>query len=439
MNLPERYSPLQLILKRRRSRTGDNRTNDNLWQPRAVIAGLLVVGSALLAGGCAKKQAPPPMPPPDVSVVTIIQKDVPAYGDWVTTLDGYVNAQIQPQVSGYLVKQNYREGSFVRKDAVLFEIDPRPFQALLDQAKGQLAQARSQVLQAQSQVVQSKAQLEKANLDVKRDTPLAQARAIAQSQLDTEIQAQAGAAAGVESSKAAVEAGQANVEAAKASVAQAELNLGFTKVRSLIDGIAGIAQLQIGNLVSQTSVLTTVSQVSPIKAFFPLSEQEYLTLAEKIKPGSGGNLLQNAKSVPLELTLTDGSVYPHKGTVAFADRQVDNQTGTIRIAGVFPNPGNLLRPGQFGRIKAVIGMKKDALLVPQRAVSELQGKYQVAVVGQDNKVSVKNVTPGIRVDSLWVISEGLKPEERVVTEGLAKIRDGVTVNPKLESSEAEAK
>lgn len=432
MNLSERY--LRLILKRHY-----NRTKGPLWQLHAVVAGLFVLGSALLIGGCAKKQAPPQMPPPDVSVVTVIRKDVPAYGDWVTTLDGYVNAQIQPQVSGYLIKQNYREGSLVRKGAVLFEIDPRPFQAMLDQAKGQLAQARGQVLQGQSQIVQAKAQLEKANLDVKRDTPLAQARAIAQSQLDTEIQAYAAAAAAVESTKASVEAGRANVEAAKAAVAQAELNLGFTKVRSLIDGIAGIAQTQIGNLVSPTSVLTTVSQVNPIKAFFPLSEQEYLILAEKIKPGTSGNLLQNAKSVPLELTLSGGSVYPHKGTVIFADRQVDIQTGTIRVAGAFPNPGNILRPGQFGRIKAMTGTKKDALLIPQRAVSELQGTYQVAVVGRDNKVSIRNVKPGVRVDSLWVIQEGLKPEERVVSEGLAKVRDGATVNPKVESSEAEAK
>jgi membrane fusion protein (multidrug efflux system) len=343
-------------------------------------------------------------PPPDVSVARVIQKDVPISGDWVATLDGYTNAQIQPQVAGYLVKQNYREGSQVHKGDVLFQIDPRPFQAVLDQAKGQLAQAN--------------AQLGLATLNVNRDTPVAKLHAIAQSQLDTDIQAKLSAEAGV--------------QAAQASVEQAELNMGFTEVRSLIDGIAGIAQTQIGNLVSPTTVLTTVSQVNPIKVYFPISEQEYMRIAGKI-PGSV-DLLASNNTVPLTLVLSNGSEYSQKGTIIFADRQVDSQTGTIRIVGSFANPGNILRPGQFGRIRAVTENLHNALLVPQRAVTELQGSYQVAVVGADNKVNIRTIKVGDRVGSLWVVREGLKADERVITEGVMKVGEGAPVKPSEEAA-----
>jgi RND family efflux transporter MFP subunit len=385
---------------------------------------LISVLSMPVLGGCSTKAASPDAPPPpmNVGVVDVIEKDVPIYGDWVATLDGNVNANIQPQVSGYLIKQNYVEGSFVHKDDVLFEIDPRTFQTALDQAKAQLAQARGQVAQAQ-------AQLALAEINVKRDTPLAAARAIAQSQLDNDIQAKAQAEAQGKTAEGAVQAAEAAIE-------QGELNLGFTKVKSLIDGIAGIAATQIGNLVGPSSVLTTVSQVNPIKVYFPISEQEYLQLAKGEEGGS--DLLRRNAPASLELMLANGDVYPRRGNAAFADRQVDSQTGTIRMVGVFPNPGNVLRPGQFGRVRSHIGFHKSALLVPQRAVSELQGHYQIAVVGADNKVNIRNVDVGERVASMWIVRSGLKVGDKVVSEGTAKVREGMTVNPTPDKSDTEA-
>ena len=399
----------------------------------------------LLPVGCGEKpaNAGAGMPPATVEVATVAQENVQVPSEWVATIDGSVNAQIQPQVTGYLVKQDYSEGAFVRKGQVLFEIDPRPMQATLDQAKAQHKQAESQVtaaesavLQAESETAQAGAQQRKAELDVKRDQPLAAAHAIAQSQLETEQQALAAAQASyqaaqarVASAKAAVKTAQAAVGAAAATVAQAELNLGFTKVVSLIDGIAGVAQTQIGNLVKPETVLTTVSRVDPIRVYFPISEREYLDFA-----GAGskskGNLLNGSRSVSLELVLTNGSVFPHKGHVAFADRQVDAQTGTIRLAAEFPNPGNVLRPGQFGRVRATTVEPRAALLVPQRAVSEIQGKYQVAVVGAGNKVSVRAVTLGGTLGQRYIISSGVQPGDRVVVEGVAKAVDGSVVNPK---------
>lgn len=330
----------------------------------------------------------------------MIQKDVSISSEWVATLDGYVNAQIQPQVTGYLIKQSYREGSFVHQGDILFEIDPRPFQAALDQAKAQLAQAE--------------AQLGSASINVKRDIPEAEAKAIPQSQLDSDTQTELAA-------KATVQAGEAAVE-------QAELNLGFTKVRSLISGIAGIAQVQVGNLVTPSTVLAGVSQVNPIKAYFPISGDEYLRIADKISPDTV-NLLSKSSQIPLQLTLSNGTTYPHSGKILFADRQVDQQTGTIRIVGEFPNPGNILRPGQYGKIRATTQIRKGALLVPQRAVSELQGSYQVAVVDASNKVAIRSVQMGERVDTMWIVNKGLSPGDRVVAEGAMKVRDGSTVNP----------
>jgi RND family efflux transporter MFP subunit len=362
-----------------------------------VVYALVATTSTALVG-CAQK-TPAAMAPPTVLIASVVQKDVPISGDWVATLEGFTTAQIEPQVSGYLIKQDYQEGSFVHQGDLVFEIDPRPFQAILDQAKGQLAQAN--------------AQLGLATINVNRDTPVAALHAIPQNQLDNDIQAKLGA-------EASVQAGQAAVE-------QAQLNLGFTKVHSLIDGIAGIAQTQIGNLVSPSTVLTTISKVDPIKAYFPISEQEYLRIADKI---SGTvNLFSSKTRVPLELILANGNTYSQKGTIIFADRQVDPQTGTIRIVGAFRNPGNILRPGQFGRVRAVTDFRTGALLVPQRAVTELQGNYQVALVGADNKVSIRTVTVADRVGSMWIVADGLKPGDRVITGGIQKIGDGATVNP----------
>lgn len=412
---------------------------------RLAAVALPLLSSAILLTGCGGPASggPPPMQPPTVDVTTVVTEDVQVNSEWVATIDGSVNAIIQPQVTGYLVRQLYQEGSFVRKGQVLFEIDPRPFQAQVDQAAAQLAQAESQVVQAQSQVEQSQsqiaqaaAQLRKAELDVQRDTPLAQARAIAQSQLDTEIQAKAAADAALQASKAnlstsqaAVKTAQAAVKASKAALAQAELNLGFTQVHSLIDGIAGVAQTQIGNLVKTDTTLTTVSQVDPIRVYFPISEQEYLNLAVSRKPGDPAGLLSPNQVPALELILSNGSTYPHKGKVTFTDRQVDSQTGTIRVAASFPNPGNVLRPGQFGRIHALTGTRKSALLVPQRAVTEMQGKHQVAVVLAGNKVQIRQVKLGPTVGSRYVIESGLRAGENVVVEGLAKAMDGGTVVP----------
>jgi membrane fusion protein (multidrug efflux system) len=359
---------------------------------------LALVFVLTLAGcGGVNASAPPPKPP-EVQVTEVVQKDVPITNEWTATLDGFVNAQIQPHVSGYLIKQNYKEGSPVRKGQVLFEIDPRPFVAALNQARGQLAQAEA------AQV--------KAEQDVKRDTPLAQAHAIAQSQLDTDIQNQLGAKAAVETAKAAVE--------------QAELNLEFTKVTSLVDGIAGIAQTQIGNLVSPTTVLTSVSQVNPIKAYFSVSEQQYLSSQQFEK----NKVADPWKGVKLKLVLADGREFPHAGSFLLADRQVDPNTGTIRVAGSFPNPNNLLRPGQFGRVIAAMGTQRSALLVPVRAVTELQGNYQLAVVGPDNKVNIRPVKVGATIGKMYVIESGLKAQERVIVEGLQKVKDGTVVSPK---------
>ena len=359
----------------------------------------VVVSLAML--GCGRTQAAAPPLPPEVRVARVVQQDVPVYSDWVASLDGYVNAEIRPQVSGYLIKQNYKEGSLVRKGQALFEIDPRPFKAALDRAKGDLAQAQ--------------AQLGKSTLDVERDTPLAKARAIAQSQLDNEIQAKLGAQAAVESSKAAVE--------------QAQLNLEWTKVTSLVDGIAGIVQVQIGNLVGSNSILTSVSQVDPIKAYFPISEQAYV-LAQK-----QGSTVSSKHTISffgnsLDLILTDGSIFPQKGKILLADRQVDPNTGTIRIVAAFPNPGNILRPGQYGRVHVETNIKRGALLIPQSSVAQSQGSYQVAVVSSDHKVSMRAVKPGETVGTMWVIDSGLKPGEQVVVEGLQRLKEGTLVTSK---------
>ncbi len=363
---------------------------------------VLLVGFLLF--GCGKEQKAPPQAP-IVEVVEVIQKDVPVYAEWVGTLDGMVNATIRAQVSGYLIKQNYTEGDFVKKNQVLFEIDPRSYQAAVEEAKAQLAQA------------EARWQTTKANLA--RIKPLAEQSAVSKKDLDDAIGSE--------------ESTRASVWSAKAALDKAQLNLDWTKVTSLIDGIAGIAKAQIGNLVGPGSIeeLTTVSTVDPIKCYVSLSEQEYMQAMERRSKQVG--------KVTLGLILSDGTTYPYKGEVAFADRQVDVRTGTIRVATIFSNPQNLLRPGMFSRIRAEMGIKKAAPVIPQRAVSEVQGRYLVAVVTSENKVAIKPVKVGQRFGQLWVIDEGLNAGEKVVAEGTQKVRDGMVVNPKPFVEEAQTK
>jgi membrane fusion protein (multidrug efflux system) len=387
----------------------------------ASVAHVLASAVVFFCIGCGKS-APPKPPPPEVEVVQVEQKDVPVWSEWIGTLDGLVNAQIKPQVTGYLLRQTYTDGAFVKKGQLLFEIDPRTFQAAVDQAKGQLANAGGQLATAHANQV-------KAQNDVSRYTPLAKEQAIPQQDLDNAVQAN-------EAAKAQVQAAKAAIEAAKAKVASAQLDLGFTKVVSLIDGIAGIAQAQIGDLVSQSTLLTTVSTVDPIKVYFPVSEREYL---EYVKENP--NAAKRAVTEPqlqLQLVLADGSVYPYKGALSFADRQVDVKTGTLRVQGTFPNPGNVLRPGQYARIRAIIRTAKGALLVPQRAVTEQQGSYQVAVVNSNNTVEIRPIKVGERVGTQWIIETGLKPGDRVVAEGTQKVRPGAIVTPKPLGAPAQA-
>jgi membrane fusion protein (multidrug efflux system) len=385
------------------------------WQ---VIATVILLGSV----GCGKSEQPQARPP-EVEVVRVEQKDVPIWNEWVGTLDGLVNAQIKPQVTGYLLRQTYKEGSFVRKGELLFEIDPRTFQAALDQTRAQLANANGQLAQAEANQV-------KAQLDVNRFTPLAKEQAISQQDLDNAVQGNVAA-------QAQVRAAKAQIDAARAQVDAAQLNLSFTRIVSLIDGIVGIAQAQIGDLVGPSILLTTVSTLDPIKVYFPVSERGYLNYIKE-NPDAAKRAEQE-RQLGLEMILADGSRYPHEGSFSFADRQVDVKTGTLRLQGLFPNPGNILRPGQFARVRAITTTKKGALLVPQRTVTELQGSYQVAVVGKDNKVEIRPVKVGERIGPQWIIEAGLKPGERVVAEGVQRVKAGMTVNPKPLKAMTEAK
>lgn len=364
-------------------------------RPHSLLFGLVLV----LLGGCEKPQAPPPPPPPTVEFVQVEQRDVPIHQEWVGSLDGMVNAQILAQVTGYLVKQNYREGEPIKKGQLLYEIDPRTFQAALEQAKGNLAR--------------QEAMLTTAKLDSQRIQRLLPEKAVSVRDRDNAV--------------GRLDQAEAEVQAAKAAVDSAQLSLGFTKITSPIDGVAGISKAQLGNLVgpgSANAVLTTVSQVDPIKAFVPLSEQQYMRFAAEKLNGEGHATL------PLQLILADGSVYPQNGKFFFADRQVDVKTGTIQVATLFPNPGNLLRPGQFARVRATVKTKTGALLVPQRAVTEMQGRRLVAVIKADNTVEIRPVKPAETIGTQWVIDEGLKAGERVIVEGIQKARPGAKVDPK---------
>jgi RND family efflux transporter MFP subunit len=435
-----------------------------------IVAIVLILGALIVTGRSSKPTQAAPRPL-EVEVVQVEQRDVPIYSEWIGTTDGMVNADIKAQVTGYLLRQDYKEGSFVKKGQLLFEIDSRPFQAALDQANGQVAQFRGQLEQANSQVTQAEAQVAQANsqllqaqaqfaqaqanqvktqLDVNKYAPLAEQKAVTQQDLDNAVQSNIVAKAQVEAANAGVETARAQlraanaqigtaraaiatakgqIENAQAAVRTAELNLGFTRIVSPIDGIAGIAQAQVGNLIStSSSPLTTVSMVDPIKVYFTLNEREYLNFTKRnlIDAQQGASVAQ----LELELILADGTSYPNKGSFFFADRQVDPKTGAIRLAGVFQNPGNVMRPGQYGRVRAVTSTREEALLVPQRAVTELQGSYQVAVVGGDNKIEVRTVKVGDRAEAMWIIEDGLKPGDTVVAEGTQKVRPGVVVNPK---------
>ncbi|HZR84704.1 MAG TPA: efflux RND transporter periplasmic adaptor subunit [Candidatus Binatia bacterium] len=354
------------------------------------------LAAVLLASACGKP-APPALPPPEVLVSPVAQRNVPVYSEWVGTIEGYVNATIQPKVQGYLLTQNYKNGSVVKAGDLLFEIDPRQFQAAYDQAAANLAQAQ--------------AQLKKTQLDVARYKPLAAEGAVSQQELDDAVQQNDANAAAVEQAKAALE--------------NARLNLQWTKVQSPIPGIAGINQAQIGDLVGTTTVLTTVSTVDPIKVQFPIAEQEYLRFAARINRASetGEN---NGDAPKIELILADGSVYPQSGEIYAVNRQVDQRTGTLLVQTLFPNPDNILRPGGYAKTRAATSVAENAIVVPQRAVSDLQGTYQVYVLEGD-KVRVRDVEPGPRTGSDWVITKGLAPGDKIVVEGVQKVRDGVTV------------
>lgn len=406
---------------------------------------LLLIASLLVtATGCSNKTNAATTPaPPDVEIVEVQQKDVPIYNEWIGTLEGFTNADIKAQVSGYLMEQAYKEGTFVKKDQLLFQIDPRPFQAVVDQteaqlaqAQGQLEQARAQLLQAEAQVAVAEANQRRTQLDVDRYTPLAQQQAITQQDLDNATQNNLAAKAQVQSAtaqvataRAQITAANASVQSAKASVETAQINLGFTHLTSPIDGIPGIAELQVGALVSPASPkITTVSTLDPIKVYFTVSEQEYLDFHRRYS--TPDTLDAERKQLVFELILADGTIYPQHGTFDFADRQVDVKTGAIQVVGLFPNPGNNLRPGQYGRVRFSTRTTEGALLVPQRAVSELQGSYQIAVVDRDNKVNIRLVTVADKVGNQWIVSSGIKPGERVVAEGVQKVRQGILVNPK---------
>jgi membrane fusion protein (multidrug efflux system) len=435
--------------------------------------GLALLSALALLAGC--RQAPPAAPPPvPVKVSTVIERDVPIYREWLTTTVGLVTAQIRPKVNGYVLTQDYAEGTMVKEGALLFTIDPRQYQNAVDQARGKLAQARSQLGQAKAQVAENESQVKQARaqvvqvesdlaraeaiqvkteLEVARYRPLAARGSISQQELDNTVQnnlanlaSVAGERANLDKARASVEraeaslakaradvaAAEAAIEQAQAALAEAELNLSWTKVHSPITGVAGIKKVSIGDLVGPPTALTTVAVIDPIYAQFNPSEQEYLRWRQAEK----GPREQRPR---FELILSDGQVYPHRGTAEILGLEVDPSTGTIAVRATFPNPGNLLRPGQYGKIRVPIHVKKNALLVPQRAVRDVQGLYQVGVLGAGDTVSLKTVQVGERIGTLWLIERGLEPRERIIVEGLEKVRAGEKVAPTAVEAEPATK
>jgi len=346
-----------------------------------------------ISGGCSTKADKPAPPPPGVTVAAVLQKDVPLHQEWVGTMVGNVDADIRPKVEGFLLARLYTEGSYVEKGQAMFQLDKRQAQAGVEQATGNLERARAALAQAQ--------------IDVRRYTPLVAERAVSQAELDKARSFERAAAA-------AVDAGQAVLDNAK-------LNLGWTTVASPIAGIAGVAKVAVGDLMTPTVVMTTVSSVNPIYVDINITEQDYLRFRREQSGKSAGR--------NLELILGDGTVYPHRGQVLFLNREVDSRTGTIQVRGEFPNPGNILRPGQYARIQAVTELRRGALLIPQAAVSELQGIYQVGVISPDNKVTVKAVKLGPQIADTWVVESGLEPGDKVVVDGLQRVKSGMTVSP----------
>jgi membrane fusion protein (multidrug efflux system) len=366
---------------------------------RATLGALLIF--LVFSTACSRKPAQTGPPPPEVLVTTVTPRDVPRILERVATLDGFINANINAQVQGYIVSRDYQEGSLVKKGDLLFQIDPRPFEAALAQAKGTLAR--------------DKANLAKAEADEKRALDLFNRKVISDQERDTAV-----AAAG---------SNRANVEADEAAVKQAELNLGYTKITAPIDGIAGFANNQVGDLVGPTTgPLTTVSQIDPIKAIVTAGEGPFTDFVSRHPDPT--ERAAYIRSLQFDLILGNGTLYPHKGTFYALDRNLDLKTGSIRYEVIFPNPGNNLRPGQFGKVRFVADTKKNALIVPQEAVSELQGNYQVVVVDQDNKAHIRPVKMGERIGSMWEVTDGLKPGERVVVQGLQKAREGAPVTVK---------
>jgi RND family efflux transporter MFP subunit len=399
-----------------------------------VVAGEIALILVLLFIAAHSGAKPKPQPPPAsvVEVAPVQEKDIPIYGEWIGTLSGQINADIKAQVTGYLLRQNYKEGAYVRKGQLLFEIDARPFQAALDQAKGQLAQAEAQLVEYEAQLATAEANQLKSQLDVEKYGPLAKADAVSKQDFDNSVQTNLANQAQVKGANASIGAAKAQIQASQAAVETATINLTFTRIVSPIDGIAGIAQAQVGDLVSINSgVLTTVSTLDPIRDYFTVSEQEYLALRKQL-------LGRTADRWKLQLILADGSTYPHQGEFYFADRQVNQNTGAIQLAALFANPDNVLRPGQYGKVRGMMRVQRNALLIPQAAVNEQQGSYVVDVVGNDGKVAVRTVQVGDRTGTMWVIQDGLTAGERVIVEGQEKLKPGMPVQTKAFKADVQA-
>jgi RND family efflux transporter MFP subunit len=387
-------------------------------------AGVLVTVVLFFASHSGAKPKARTPAPPVVEVARVEQRDVPIYSEWIGTLTGQVNADIKAQVAGYLLTKNYKEGSYVTKGQLLFEIDPRPFQAMLDQAKGQLAQAEAQLAQYEAQLATAEANQLRSQLDVEKYDPLTKANAVSKQDFDNAVQTNLANKAQVQAAIAAIGAAKAQIQASQAAVETATINLNFTRLVSPIDGIIGIAQAQVGDLVgTSTGTLTTISTLDPIRDYFSVSEQEYLAVRKQFS-GSG------PEHWKLQLVLADGTTYSHPGEFYFADRQVNQNTGTIRLAALFPNSGNVLRPGQYGKVRAVLRVQRNALLIPQAAVTDQQGSYVVDAVGTDDRVATRSVQVGERTGTMWMIEKGLQPGERVVVEGQQNLRTGMRVQSK---------